>query len=97
MFSATVMRSNRPRVLRSSVTMAIPAVIAWSGWLKRTGSAVEPDRSGGLKRAGAEDGLEQLGPPGAQKPRDAEDLAGLDRKRDVAQAGPAARRRSGQR
>ena len=37
MFSATVMRSKRPRVLRSSVTMAIPALIASSGWVNRTG------------------------------------------------------------
>ena len=37
MFSATVIWSNRPRVLRSSVTMAMPARIASSGWRKRTG------------------------------------------------------------
>ncbi len=37
MFSATVMRSKRPSVLRSSVTMAIPALIAWSGCVNRTG------------------------------------------------------------
>ena len=30
-FSATVIRSNRPMALRSSVTMAMPALIAISG------------------------------------------------------------------
>ena len=37
MFWATVMPSKRPSVLRSSVVMAIPALIAWSGCVNRTG------------------------------------------------------------
>ena len=72
MFSATVMRSNRPRVLRSSVTMAIPALIAWSGWRKRTGRPSRRIVPGRRRRAGAEDRLEQLGAAGAQEPGDAQ-------------------------
>ena len=51
MFSATVMRSKRPRVLRSSVTMAIPALIASSGCVNRTGrpsSRIVPAGGNGL-------------------------------------------------
>ena len=78
MFSATVIRSKRPSVLRSSVTSATPAAIASSGCVNRTGPAVEPDRARRRLRAGAEDGFEQLGPPGAQQPGDAQHLAGVD-------------------
>ena len=84
MFSATVIRSKRPRVLRSSVTMAIPARDRLVRVREPDRPALEPDRARRRSRAGAEDRFEQLGPAGAEKPRDADDLAGPDREGDVA-------------
>ena len=94
MFSATVMRSNRPRVLRSSVTMAMPALIASSGCVNRTGrpsSRIVPAGGDGLAPKIASSSSVR---PGTQQPGDAHDLAGPHRERDVAQAGPAAARRA---
>ena len=41
--------------------------------------ALEPDRPGRRRRAGAEDRFEQLGSAGPEQPGDAQDLAGADR------------------
>ena len=62
MFSVTVIRSNRPRVLRSSVTMAIPALIASSGWVKQTGRPSSRTVPAGWKRAGAENRFQDCDP-----------------------------------
>ena len=97
MFSVTVMRSKRPRALRSSVTMAIPALIARSGWVKRTGfpsSRIVPDGGNGLAPKMASSSSVR---PAPSKPRDAQDLAGVHAKGDVAQARSSAPRRAGQR
>ena len=59
--------------------MAIPALIAWSGCVNRTGRPSSRIVPGRLVRAGAEDRFQQLGSPGAQQPGDAQHLAGADR------------------
>ena len=96
MFSATVILVKRPSVLRSSVTSATPAAIASAGVAEPDGLAVERDRAGRRRRAGAEEGFEQLGPTGAEQPGDAEHLAGVDLEREVLERRPAAPGGAGQ-
>ena len=97
MFSATVMRSNRPRVLRSSVTMAIPALIASSGWVNRTGrpsSRIVPAGRAGPAPKMASSSSVRPAPSSPATPR-----TSPARTENVmfAQAGPAAAARAGQR
>ena len=97
MFSATVIALKRPSALRSSVTSATPGRDRLARVAEPDGLAVERDRAGRRQRAGAEEGLEQFGPPGAEQPGDAEHLAGVDLKREVGQSRPAAHGGAGQR
>ena len=56
-----------------------------------TGLAVEADRAGGAARAGAEEGLEDLGAAGAEEAADAEDLAGVEVEVDAVERRGASR------
>ena len=76
--------------MRSSVTSASPRRLASPATGRRRGRPLDGDGSPAQALGGAEKGLQDLRPAGAEQPEDAEDLTAADGEADIAHGGPPA-------